>query len=529
MIATILPSSPTFHAVAYNEKKVAQGSASLIEMKNLGPYDVLGYSDASQLQKYLIDYSAANSRIKQPQFHLAISCKGHDYTPQQLLEIAHQYLEQMGYGDPEQPLLVYEHHDTDNTHIHIVTSRVDPRGKKINDSNERRRGQKVLEKIMKTNLKEQAQKDVKAAMAFDFRDANQFKAVMQAMNYECYIKNDTVYIKKGGMIQITVPFEEVNKKIERNKLYRREDPAEYAKWRAIFRKYRDTNTSRAGLERDLKKMFGMSLVFLGSADNPYGYLAIDFNTKKVHEGYKILHINQLQDFMTPEEHIQQIEEFVNNAFLQNPELTTKQLNRKLGRLGAYIKKGCVVFGNIKKPLALQHTALLDRNNKVDWRNGFKPQTEEERDLVCKLTGWDYPDTVKIHQNADGKYYSKDYAELQDIFSKETAEEKVNAFQTAGFRFIRTDDNFYAYRADTQTIVNLKKAEVSQSDINLLASHFAPMREESAGIVQKDRKQQSRGSGIPRSGMHGRSDNREWEVGKRGTDRDDMDRNGGMSY
>ena len=36
MIATILPSSANFHAVEYNERKVAQGRAELLEMSNFG-------------------------------------------------------------------------------------------------------------------------------------------------------------------------------------------------------------------------------------------------------------------------------------------------------------------------------------------------------------------------------------------------------------------------------------------------------------------------------------------------------------
>ena len=36
MIATILPSSTTFHAVDYNARKVSEGVAELLEMKNFG-------------------------------------------------------------------------------------------------------------------------------------------------------------------------------------------------------------------------------------------------------------------------------------------------------------------------------------------------------------------------------------------------------------------------------------------------------------------------------------------------------------
>lgn len=38
MIATILPSSASFHAVEYNERKVSQGKAELLEMTNFWIY-----------------------------------------------------------------------------------------------------------------------------------------------------------------------------------------------------------------------------------------------------------------------------------------------------------------------------------------------------------------------------------------------------------------------------------------------------------------------------------------------------------
>ena len=42
MIATILPSSSNFHAVDYNERKVAQGKAELLEMTNFAFVGAVG-------------------------------------------------------------------------------------------------------------------------------------------------------------------------------------------------------------------------------------------------------------------------------------------------------------------------------------------------------------------------------------------------------------------------------------------------------------------------------------------------------
>ena len=83
MIATILPSSTTFHAVDYNERKVSEGVAELLEMKNFGSIGKIDPYTPDELKQYLIDYTQRNEYIKKPQFHLAISCQGDEYTQEQ--------------------------------------------------------------------------------------------------------------------------------------------------------------------------------------------------------------------------------------------------------------------------------------------------------------------------------------------------------------------------------------------------------------------------------------------------------------
>lgn len=64
MIATILPSSTCFHAVGYNERKVAKGSAHLLEMKNFDAVELMGHHTPDDLVAYLENYSSKNPRIK---------------------------------------------------------------------------------------------------------------------------------------------------------------------------------------------------------------------------------------------------------------------------------------------------------------------------------------------------------------------------------------------------------------------------------------------------------------------------------
>ncbi len=100
MIATILPGSANFHAVGYNERKVAKGAARLIEMRNFGALGTFGRPTADELTKYLMEYTSRNGRIRKAQFHVAVSCKGHEMSEAELLEFTHRYLAEMGYMEP---------------------------------------------------------------------------------------------------------------------------------------------------------------------------------------------------------------------------------------------------------------------------------------------------------------------------------------------------------------------------------------------------------------------------------------------
>ena len=136
-IVEIQNSNVCLHAVDYNERKVAQGKAELLQMTNFGFVGAVGKYTPDDLKQYLVEYSSRiNKRIRRPQFHLGISCRGDEYTKEQLVNFAHQYLREMGYAEEGQPLLIYSHHDTANNHIHIVTSRVAPDGHKIDHNHE---------------------------------------------------------------------------------------------------------------------------------------------------------------------------------------------------------------------------------------------------------------------------------------------------------------------------------------------------------------------------------------------------------
>jgi len=364
MIATILPSSTTFHAVDYNERKVSEGVAELLEMKNFGSIGKIDPNTPDELKQYLIDYTQRNEYIKKPQFHLAISCRGDEYSQEQLLDIAHQYLKEMGYGEEGQPVLIYSHHDTDNNHLHIVTSRIAPDGHKIDHNQERIRSQEVINRIMGENQEQRASDAVKKAFEYRFSTVNQFKAILESSGYECYEKDDSLCIKRDGHVIDTLPMATVQSHLQSFE----PDEKRRRQLRAILKKYRDMTADKDELRALMKDKFGIDLVFHGSKDKPYGYTIIDHQTKTVFKGGNVWKLSELLQFQSKEERLHRMDEFIDAMLEDNPDLTTRELNRMLRRqFGTHISKGRIAYGDEFIDLQDYQVETLRANDHKAWQ------------------------------------------------------------------------------------------------------------------------------------------------------------------
>ena len=162
MIARITSGNFIKSAVAYNEEKVAEGEASAIDMRN---FDDEVADSAEAVAKMMMQCTKAtsnnNSRvvIKKPVFSCSLNLnqvdldrlkavrdeRGEEAENEFYRELAARYMKGMGYG--EQPYIVYKHEDIERTHIHIISIRVDRNRRKINDSNEKLRSERVRKEI----------------------------------------------------------------------------------------------------------------------------------------------------------------------------------------------------------------------------------------------------------------------------------------------------------------------------------------------------------------------------------------------
>ena len=398
MIATILPSSTTFHAVEYNERKVAKGQAVLLEMKNFGYVGAVDGYTPEQLQQFLMDYSARNEHIRKAQFHVAISCRGHEYSQEQLLDIAHQYLHEMGYDDEGQPLLIYAHHDTDNNHLHIITSRVNPDGQKIDHNHERIRSQEAINKIVGEDEELRASLFLKEALGYKFNSLTQLKAIMEASGYECFERDGNLEIARGGRVRTKISMDDLTagfSTIDERKSYKRR-----RQLGAIIKKYRNMVSSRGELADIMQKKFGVSLIFFGSKDKPYGYMIVDHHKQSVYKGGSVLSIKQLQHFMSEEERINKVELYVDTMLEDNPRMIAYELNRMLWRqYGTRISKGRFkLLGGREVALSDNVQKVLKFNFMLSRVQAFGPTNEAEHDILCRIWKIENPNLIHIEPN-----------------------------------------------------------------------------------------------------------------------------------
>ena len=461
MIATILKSSSTFSAVRYNERKVKHGVAELVAIRGFGYLqDAPDMRGITSLRNYLMDYSDRNDRTRNTQFHAAISCKGNEYSKDELIDIAWKYLDKMGYNNEGQPILMYFHHDTDNNHLHIVTSRISPDGKKIPDSMENIRSLKAIEEVMNVDKKYQNSEMMNRAKSYHFESVSQFMAIFETSGYEAFIQDGDICIKRGGQVQDKIAVKDVEKLCRKNG---ETEKKRIRQLRAILQKYRDQSASREELESMLKKKFGISIKFLGKEFSPYGYMVVDNATKTVFKGGDILGIKNLLQFQSREEKLQKVDFFIEDKLRENPLATTFDLNHDLHRFyGCHIRHGCIIMGKEKIELADYLVQKIKYNDKVSWVQGFSPANEQQVRLLSKM----------FHVSADHLHVSEDNGSnsyqstistinylLADSHIENDRESIYDRLNEEGIWTYRFEDKFFCVNPSKREIVDLEASGI----------------------------------------------------------------------
>ena len=145
MIAKISSTENLGGALGYNFKKVEKGQASILLAAEL-------YQDREgryTMEEVLADMEALipkKCRTKKTVFHCSLNPHPDEkLSDETLTQIAKEYMETLGYG--KQPYIVFKHNDIAREHIHIVSLRIDGKGKKINDKFEKRRSKQITDAL----------------------------------------------------------------------------------------------------------------------------------------------------------------------------------------------------------------------------------------------------------------------------------------------------------------------------------------------------------------------------------------------
>lgn len=149
MVAKINRGASLYGAITYNQQKVNDTTARIIAGNRMIT-DVAGNPDRVMQQTLWAfdNYLLANKNTEKPILHISLNPSVDDrLTDAQFAELAKEYMQRMGYGD--QPYIVYVHEDIDRRHIHIVSTCVNEKGEKIDDTYEWNRSMKVCRELEK--------------------------------------------------------------------------------------------------------------------------------------------------------------------------------------------------------------------------------------------------------------------------------------------------------------------------------------------------------------------------------------------
>ena len=147
MIAKISATENLGGALGYNFKKVEKEEASILLAQGLYQNKEGTYTMA----EVFTDMQAVipeKCRTKKMVFHCSLNPHPDEkLSDETLMQIANEYMEALGYG--KQPYIVFKHNDIAREHIHIISLRVDSRGRKINDKFEKRRSKQITDALEK--------------------------------------------------------------------------------------------------------------------------------------------------------------------------------------------------------------------------------------------------------------------------------------------------------------------------------------------------------------------------------------------
>lgn len=147
MVAKINRGASLYGAIIYNQQKVNEDTARIIAGNRMITDSLYDPDRIVRQTMFAFEsYLAANRNTEKPILHISLNPTLDDnLTDSQFADLARAYMQKMGYGN--QPYIVYLHEDIDRRHIHIVSTCVNEKGEKIDDTYEWNRSMKACREL----------------------------------------------------------------------------------------------------------------------------------------------------------------------------------------------------------------------------------------------------------------------------------------------------------------------------------------------------------------------------------------------
>ena len=306
LVFKIMKAGGSFHAIDYNGKKEGKGQASLVHMEGFGPLqDGNTSADPKALKAILEQYASRNTRIRHPQFHAILSVKGKSMETGSMIKAAQRVMNQLGYAG--NPIAIYEHNDTANRHLHIITSRVGLDGRKINDKFEGIRAQQVLQSMLLNDPAKDFCRHMLDGLQYRFSSVRQFMLLMECKGYSSRQYQGNIRFFKHGFQQGSIEVGVIKEHIKHHPV----SEHGMTSIRKIIEHEREKNDTtlvcaqqygqkggrsfNSPLTEVLREKYGLICVFFASdgKDQPHGYVIIDQAYQNVYKGSEIMSLAEL--------------------------------------------------------------------------------------------------------------------------------------------------------------------------------------------------------------------------------------------
>lgn len=305
LVFKILKPSSTFHGVQYNMKKEKLKQATLLHASGFGFLSEKTASMTSKQAKHYLElHSSTNTRISNKQFHAIMSCKGKSISLEQLKSYGLEMIQHLGYG--ENPVLIYGHTDTQNNHVHIISSRVDVNGRKVPHHFERKSSAEILSQLLGTDRSENFMQDLAEVSKHRGTTRSQLQLLWESKGYQAKASEKGLTLFKYGTLAGNMTDDQVQSFLKAASL-----STGVRKIRALLYKYKNqyavkpkplpVNYSTASFQYKteltdfMHQRFGLQFLFFKHKDHemPYGYTIIDHNQKICYQGSQVMKIAEL--------------------------------------------------------------------------------------------------------------------------------------------------------------------------------------------------------------------------------------------